>query len=79
MNLVSKRCETLLAAICWQDTSAAVVIVREPPVAVGEVDRRVLVTDIDAELGLISCVWSRSRLQKLPEPESSHGHSFHGS
>ena len=32
---------------------------REPPVAVGEVDRHVLVTDIDAELGLISCVWSR--------------------
>ena len=31
---------------------------REIPVAVGEVDRRVLVTDIDAEL-LITCVWSR--------------------
>ena len=31
----------------------------EIPVAVGEVDRRVLVTDIDAELGLVTCVWSR--------------------
>ena len=29
------------------------------PVPGGEVDRRVLVTDIDAELGLINCVWDR--------------------
>ena len=36
-----------------------VVLVREIPVAVGEVDRRVLVPDIDAKLGLITCVWSR--------------------
>ena len=27
--------------------------------AVGEVDRRVLVSGIDAELWLITCVWSR--------------------
>ena len=36
-----------------------VVIVREIPAAVGEVDRRVHVADIDAERGLITCVWSR--------------------
>ena len=36
------------------------VIVREIPVAFGEVDRRVLVAGIDAELGLITCVWSRN-------------------
>ena len=32
---------------------------RENLVAVGEVDRRVLVVGIDTELGLITCVWSR--------------------
>ena len=37
----------------------SVVIVREIPVAVGEVDRCVLVAEIDAELGLITCVWDR--------------------
>ena len=36
-----------------------VVIVREIPVAFGEVDRRELVAGIDAELGLVTCVWSR--------------------
>ena len=36
-----------------------VVIVREIPVAVGEVDRRVLVADIDADLGLTTCIWDR--------------------
>ena len=36
-----------------------VVFVREMPVPGGEVDRRALVTDIDAELGLITCVWDR--------------------
>ena len=41
-----------------------VVLVREipvdvGPVDVGEVDRRVLVADIDAELGLVTSVWVR--------------------
>ena len=35
------------------------VTVREIPVAFGEVDRRVLVAGIDAELGLITCVCKR--------------------
>ena len=26
----------------------------------GKIDRRVLATDVDAELGLITCVWSRT-------------------
>ena len=41
------------------DGDGGVEVVRENPVAVGEVVRRVLVADIDAELGLITCVWSR--------------------
>ena len=31
----------------------------ETHVSVRKVDRRVLATDIDAELGLITCVWDR--------------------
>ena len=41
------------------DGDCCVVLVREIPVPGGEVYRRVLVTDIDAELGLITCVWDR--------------------
>ena len=36
-----------------------VAVVREIPVAVGKVDRRVLVAGIDTELGLVTSVWSR--------------------
>ena len=36
------------------------VVVREISFAAGKVDRRVLVADIDAELGLTTCVWDRT-------------------
>ena len=39
--------------------NGCVVTVRDIPVAVGKVDRRVLVADIDAEVGLITCVLNR--------------------
>ena len=51
-----------------------VVIVREILVAVGEVDRRVLVTDIDAELGLITSVWSRIGQMAQTLPSTAEGH-----
>ena len=41
------------------DEYGRVAVVRGNPVAVREVDRRVLVVGIDTELGLITCVWSR--------------------
>ena len=41
------------------DGYGGVAVVREHPVAVGEVDRRALVDGIDTEFGLITCVWSR--------------------
>ena len=37
-----------------------VLIAREIPVAVGEVDRRVLIVGVDADVGHKRCVWSRS-------------------
>ena len=37
----------------------AVVLLLETNVSGRKVDRRVLTTDIDAELGLITCVWDR--------------------
>ena len=40
------------------DGHGGVALVRENLVAVGEVDRRVLVVGVDTELGLITCVWS---------------------
>ena len=36
-----------------------VVLLLETDFSGRKVDRRVLATDIDAELGLITCVWSR--------------------
>ena len=64
--LAAAECLLLLEAPECRGTSRSlsgadcrVVIVRDNPVAVGEVDRRVLVADIDADLGLTTCVWDR--------------------
>ena len=44
--------------LCGGDC-VGVVIAREIPVAVGEVDRRVLIVGVDTDVGLMTCVWSR--------------------
>ena len=44
--------------LCGGDTGG-VVITREIPVTVEEVDRRVLIIGADADVGLKTCVWSR--------------------
>ena len=74
MNLISTRwepCLLLLYDCCFEapecrgkSRSSMVAVVAsyscgEVRVPGGEVDRRVLVTDIDAELGLITCVFDR--------------------
>ena len=43
----------------------------------GKIDRRVLATDVDAELGLMTCVWSRigQTAQTVP-PGLAHGFSL---
>ena len=43
-----------------------VVIAWEIPVAVWEVDRRVRVVGVDTDVGLMTCVWSRS-VAKQPD------------
>ena len=59
-------------------------VVRESPVAVGEVNRRVLVADIDADLGLMTCVWSRGvddaegRVREQVGEEKIRGNGRHG-
>ena len=53
-------------------SSEAVIVLRETHVSGRKVDRRVLAIDIDAELGLATCVWSRiGQVARLSTPEQS--------
>ena len=52
----------------------SVVLKLETDVSGRKVDGRVLATDIEAELGLMTCVWDRTRQmarQSIPESDSS--------
>ena len=54
-----------------------VALLLETNVSGRKVDRRVLATDIDAELGLITCVWSRiGQMARLSTPERSRTRVF---
>ena len=75
---------TVLAAVCWLLLDAPecrgklrsgsgdcrVVLLLETDVSGRRVDRCVLATDIDAELGLTTCVWSRiGQMARWSTPE----------
>ena len=50
-----------------------VVLLLDTHVFVRKVDRRVLAADIDAELGLITCVWDRiGQMTRWSIPEQSY-------
>ena len=58
------------------DGYGGVAVVRENPVAVGEVDRRVLVVGIDTELGLIKCVWIGNTARHSTQSSRDAGRDF---
>ena len=59
-----------LGVLCCGDDGGAIAA-KEIPVVVREVDRRVLLVDGGAEVGLVTCVWSRTdQASRLSTPVS---------
>ena len=67
----------LLVRVESQKSSEAAIVASLSSLRLLFFDRRVLVADVDAELGLLTCVWSRiGQMARLSTPERSVAHNL---